>query len=123
MRLAWSNAKLYNRHRSELWEAADRLSVEFEALFCDWVINPLDRYDLYTSERSDCFGKDAYKARRAEMLRRATVRTCCDTCLGRRHMGNESVEWYILYYIVISLSLSLALPLRGGLRRSGYQQG
>lgn len=43
MRLAWSNAKLYNRNGSELWQAADRLSVEFEALFCNWVINPLDR--------------------------------------------------------------------------------
>lgn len=40
MRLAWANAKLFNREGSELWVAADRLSSEFEALFCEWVVNP-----------------------------------------------------------------------------------
>ncbi|CAN0188386.1 unnamed protein product, partial [Hapterophycus canaliculatus] len=40
VRLAWSNAKLFNREGSELWMAADRLSSEFESLFCEWVLNP-----------------------------------------------------------------------------------
>lgn len=44
MRLAWSNAKLFNREGSELWMAADRLSNEFESLFCEWVINPPDGF-------------------------------------------------------------------------------
>ena len=44
MRLAWSNAKLFNLEGSDLWMAADRLSKEFEALFCAWVINPPDGY-------------------------------------------------------------------------------
>lgn len=44
MRLAWSNAKLFNREGSDLWMAADRLSSDFEALFCEWVINPPDGY-------------------------------------------------------------------------------
>ncbi|CAM9192953.1 unnamed protein product, partial [Scytosiphon promiscuus] len=44
VRLAWSNAKLFNREGSELWMAADRLSSEFESLFCEWVLNPPDGY-------------------------------------------------------------------------------
>ena len=44
MRLVWSNAKLFNLEGSDLWMAADRLSREFEALFCEWVINPPDGY-------------------------------------------------------------------------------
>lgn len=44
MRLAWSNAKLFNREGSDLWAAADRLSSEFESLFCEWVINPPDGF-------------------------------------------------------------------------------
>ncbi|CAN0369148.1 unnamed protein product, partial [Ectocarpus sp. 12 AP-2014] len=56
VRLAWSNAKLFNREGSELWLAADRLSREFEALFCEWVINPPDGYGRGTQGNAPARG-------------------------------------------------------------------
>lgn len=67
-RLAWSNAKLFNLEGSDLWMAADRLSREFEALFCEWVINAPDGYGCVCvracGTMRDCaclFGVDVFR--------------------------------------------------------------